>query len=167
MNPEMNPDLCVPCGDGILNIRAGAIILRDGKVLMAGNERKDYLYSVGGRLKLGETAAEAVVREVLEETGVRMEVDRLGFLHENYFYGDSPSNFGRLIYEISFFFYMKVPENFEPACGSATEDGDRERLRWVAQDENVELYPAFFKTELQCPAEGVKHFVTRPGQEKI
>lgn len=163
----MGPDLCVPCGDGIVNIRAGAIILKNGKFLMAGNEREDYLYSVGGRLKLGETAAQAVVREVFEETGVRMEVDRLGFLHENCFYGDAPSNSGKLIYEISFFFYMKVPEDFEPVCGSATEDGDREYLRWVAPDEDVKLYPAFFKTELRRPADTVKHFVTRPGQGEI
>ena len=78
----MNNDMCVACDDGILNIRAGAIIMKDGKLLMVGNER-NYLYSVGGRIKFGETAQEAVVREVLEETGVKMEIDRLGFVHEN------------------------------------------------------------------------------------
>ena len=104
----MNKDMCVACDDGILNIRVGAIIMKDGKILMVGNDR-DYLYSVGGRVKFGETAEEAVVREVLEETGVQMEIDRLGFVHENYFYGDMPSNRNKLIYEISLFFYMKVP----------------------------------------------------------
>lgn len=58
---------------------------------MVGNERADYLYSVGGRIKFGETAEEAVIREVLEETSVRVAVDRLGFIHENYFCGDSPA----------------------------------------------------------------------------
>ena len=33
---------------------------------------RGYLYSVGGRIRMGETAEEAVVREVLEETGVLM-----------------------------------------------------------------------------------------------
>ena len=55
---------------------------------MVGNERIDYLYSFGGRIKCGVTAEEAVVREVFEETGVRVEIDSLGFVHENYFYGD-------------------------------------------------------------------------------
>lgn len=104
----MNKDMCVACNDGIINIRAGAIIIKDGGLLMVGNGR-DYLYSVGGRLKFGETAEEAVVREVYEETGVKMEIDRLGFVHENYFFGDAPSNLNKLIYEISFFFYMQVP----------------------------------------------------------
>lgn len=96
----MSKDMCVVCDDGFLNIRAGAIIIKDGKLLMVGNNRDNYLYSVGGRLKFGETAEEAVVREVFEETGVKMEIDRLGFVHENYFYGDAPYNLNKLIYEI-------------------------------------------------------------------
>ncbi len=63
------PDMCVPCGDGWLNIRVGAIIMKDGRFLMAGNPHFDYLYSVGGRIQFGETAEQAVVREVREETG--------------------------------------------------------------------------------------------------
>ena len=86
----MSQDMTVPCGSGIINIRVGAIILKNGRFLMVGNSRSDYLYSVGGRLKFGETAEEAVRREVFEETGIRMEVERLGFVHENYFYADSP-----------------------------------------------------------------------------
>lgn len=155
----MNRDMCVPCDDGILNIRVGAIIMKGGKVLMVGNERANYLYSVGGRIKFGETAEEAVVREVLEETGVKMEVDRLGFIHENYFYGDAPTNRGKLIYEISFFFYMKVPSDFAPISESFTEDSRKEHLKWVSLDEDIRMYPDFFRTELKNPLDTVKHFI--------
>jgi len=82
---EKKKDMTVPCGDGMINIRVGAIIMKDGKILMVGNaNRPEYLYTVGGRIQFGETAEEAVIREVYEETGVRMEVERLGFvlLHE-------------------------------------------------------------------------------------
>lgn len=156
----MKQDMCVACDDGILNIRVGAIIMKAGKILMVGNERSDYLYSVGGRIKFGETAEEAVVREVFEETGVTMEVDRLGFVHENYFYGDAPTNLGKPIYEISFFFYMKVSNNFEPVSSSFTEDHSKEFLRWVCPDEDITMYPTFFRTELKNPADTVKYFVT-------
>ena len=152
--------MCVPCDEGILNIRVGGIIMRDGKLLMVGNERSDYLYSVGGRIKFGETAEEAIVREILEETGVKMEIDRLGFVHENYFYGDAPANLDKLIYEISFFFYMKVPQDFAPISESFTEDQSKEYLKWVSLDEDIKMYPTFFRTELQDPANTVKHFVT-------
>ncbi|MBR6498721.1 MAG: NUDIX domain-containing protein [Clostridia bacterium] len=162
----MGVDMTVPCGDGIINIRVGAIILKNGRFLMVGNRRSDYLYSVGGRLKFGETAEEAVKREVLEETGARMEIDRLGFVHENYFYGDSPANLGKLIYEVSFFFYMRVPEDFEPKGASFTEDGSEEFLKWVSPDEDTTLYPEFFRTELKHPEPTVKHFVTDERQKK-
>ena len=155
----MNKDMCVVCDDGFLNIRAGAIIMKDGKLLMVSNDR-DYLYSVGGRIKFGETAEEAVIREVFEETGVKMEIDRLGFVHENYFYGDAPYNLNKLIYEISFFFYMKVPDTFVPISESSTEDNSKEHLVWIALDDDNKMYPEFFRTELKTPTATVKHFTT-------
>ena len=156
----MNRDMTVQCDDGFISIRVGAIILKDGKLLMVGNQRSDYLYSVGGRIKFGETAEEAVVREVFEETGVKMEIDRLGFIHENYFFGDSPAKQGKLIYEISFFFYMKVPNDFAPKCDSFTEDDSKEYLKWISPNDEQRFYPDFFRTELEKPINGVRHFVT-------
>ena len=41
--------MCVPCGEGLVNIRVGALILKDGKILMVESSR-GYLYSVGGRI---------------------------------------------------------------------------------------------------------------------
>ena len=152
--------MCVPCGEGFVNIRVGAIIEKNGMLLMVGNEQVDYLYSVGGRVKFGETAQEAIVREVEEETGVRLKVDRLGFVHENYFIGDSPAKMGRLIYELSFYYYMKVPEDFAPVSDSFTEDNSREFLTWVSLDDERKLYPEFFRTELKAPDESVRYFTT-------
>lgn len=157
----MNKDLCVKTEGGILNIRVGAIIMKDDKFLMVENERDEHMYSVGGRIKFGETAEEAVVREVYEETGVKMEIDRLGFVHENFFPGDTLVKKGNIVHEISFFFYMKVPEDFEPVCMSFTEDDVKEHLVWIKADHPKKYYPEFFKTELKNPSEGVKHFVTR------
>ncbi len=154
-------DMTVPCEDGIINIRVGAIIMKNGKILMVGNAiRPEYLYSVGGRIKFGESSEDAVVREVFEETGVRLEIDRLGFIHENYFYGDIGPNSFKLIYEISYFYYMKVPDDFEPVSMSMTEDDHEEFLRWIDVDDPTKYYPEFFRTELLHPEDGVKHFVT-------
>lgn len=142
-----------------MTVRVSAIIIKDGKILMMGSERTDYLYSVGGRIKFGETAEEAIVREVPEETGVRMEIDRLGFVHKKCFYGDAPTNLGKLVYEISFFFYIKVPIDFAPICDSFTEDNNKEHLKWVSAKENIKMYTDFSKTELNNPTDTVKYFV--------
>ncbi len=161
----MQHDMTVPIDGGFINIRVGAIIMKDSRLLMVGNEHSDYLYSVGGRLKFGETAEQAVVREVLEETGVKMEIDRLGFVHENYFYADAGAMDGKLLYEISFFFYMKTPEDFEPVCKSFSEAGSPERLEWITLDCERTFYPEFFRTELASPHTFVRHFVTDERQQ--
>ena len=153
-------DMTVRCGDSFISLRVGAIIVKDGKFLMVRNDEQDYFYSVGGRIRFGETAEEAVIREVFEETGVKMEADRLGFVHENYFIGDARSNLGKLIYETAYYFYMKVPDHFEPVCKSVSNDGEPEYLEWVSPDEDRAIYPEFFRTELAHPKPGVQFFRT-------
>ena len=156
----MAQDITVPVADGFVNVRVGAIIQKDGRILMVSNDEVNYCYSVGGRIQFGESAEDAVRREVLEETGCRLEIDRLGFIHEDFFRGDSPSKLGKLIYEIAFYFYMRTPADFEPHCGSLTEEGRGEYLEWISPDTEKTIYPAFFRTELDKPCSGVRHIVT-------
>ena len=156
----MGTDLTLPVGDGFFNLRVGAIILRDGKFLMVKSAGHPYCYSVGGRIRFGETAEQAILREVEEETGVRLEIERLGFVEENYFYGDSPWNRERLIYELGFYFYMKTPPDFQPARSSFDEDGVSERLEWVGPDTERTIYPDFFRSLPAEPEPGVRHIVT-------
>lgn len=79
----------------------------------------------------------------------------------NYFYGDAPSNLNKLIYEISFFFYMKVPDTFAIDGEGFTESNGKQRLVWVSLDDDIKIYPEFFKTELKQPTDTVKHFTSR------
>ena len=59
---KQTQDITFPTKDSVFNMRVGAIILRDGKVLMVKNNREPYYYSVGGRVKLQETMEEAILR---------------------------------------------------------------------------------------------------------
>ena len=156
----MAQDITLPIEDGYVNVRVGAIIRKDDKVLMVGNDAVDYYYSVGGRIQFGESAEEAVRREVREETGCALEIDRLGFVHEDFFLCDLPSKWGKMIYEIAFYFSMKTPADFEPVSGSFAEDGSREYLAWVPLDTPKRMYPDFFRTELLRPVPTVRHILT-------
>lgn len=153
-------DLTLPVDGGYLNLRVGAIIIRDGKILMVKNTAANYCYSVGGRIRFGETAEDAVRRETAEETGAALEIDRPGFLHENFFYSDAPQNYGALIQEISVFFYMKTPADFTPVCRSVSGGGAKETLVWISPADDILCYPAFLKTAPPEPAPEMRHIVT-------
>ena len=71
-------DCTFPTPQGNFNYRVGVIITNGRKILMARNpnEKRRFYYSVGGRVKFGESLTEAVKRELKEETGIDCEVDR-------------------------------------------------------------------------------------------
>ena len=156
----INRDLTVVSDEKMLNVRVAGIVIKDNRVLMVKNLRSDYIYSLGGRLKFGESARQGVVREIREETGVAMEIDRLGFIHENFFIGSTPSKMGAEVYEITFYFYMKLPEDFYVETGVETFDDDRETLVWLDWHSDENYYPQFFRTELDNPSYEIKHIVT-------
>lgn len=153
-------DLTIRDNDSMLNIRVSGIIIKENKVLMVRNICSQYIYSLGGRLKFGESAEQGVVREVEEEVGRRLEVDRLGFIHENFFMGSTPSKMNTTVYELSFYFYMKVPGDFVVESGTRTCDDDQQELVWVDWREEKQFYPAFFRDELDHPSMEIKHIVT-------
>lgn len=87
MDIDQTPDCCFTHEENWFRYRVGAIILEENSVLVATNDACDFCYSIGGGVHLDESAEEAVRREVLEETGLPYEIDRLAFVHENFFEG--------------------------------------------------------------------------------
>ena len=64
--------------DLVMMPAAGAVILNDaGEVLLQRARDDGRWYTVGGAMDPGEEAADAVVREVLEETGLQVRPERL------------------------------------------------------------------------------------------
>lgn len=65
---------------------AGAIIADErGRVLLQRRGDRDMWGLPGGALELGESAEEAVIREVREETGLQVRVERLVGVYTRYF----------------------------------------------------------------------------------
>ena len=87
-----------------------------------------------------------------------MKVDRLGFICEAYFYGTVGSDKERLIYEPAFYFYMKVPEDFEPIQQNSSKSCDK--LVWTELDDSVKFYPEFFRDALSSPSYAIRHIVS-------
>lgn len=141
--------------------RAAAIIVEKGQILFAANDTDDYYYSVGGAVHHGETAEEAVVREVYEETGLRYEIDRLAVIHECFFTEVVPPQ-SRNCHEICLYFLMKPRGTTElPAWESVCLSG-REHVHFlpIEQLEKVKAFPMFMKEYLENRPETVVHIVT-------
>ena len=81
-------DICYISENEKFNFRVCAIILNAGKLLAMHDERSPYFYLPGGRVKLGETAEEAVLREVREELLIDASVVRPLWLAQSFFNED-------------------------------------------------------------------------------
>ena len=140
--------------------RAAAIIIENGHVLFAGNERESYYYSIGGGVHIGESAEEAVKREVLEETGVEYEVERLAFIHENFFDGDGTLE-RRECHEIALYFLMK-PRGTQELNSNSYTQGVKENMYWLPIDKLNEYraYPTFFREKLKDLKNEIQHIIT-------
>ena len=142
--------------------RAAAIIVEEGCVLFARNERDDYFYSIGGGVHHGESSEAAVLREVFEETGVHYEIDRLAVIHENFFDESGGTLEGMNCHEISFYFLMKPRGTRQLHSNSTTAAGIKEEMHWlpIADLDKYRAYPTFLKEYLSKEHTGVERIVT-------
>ena len=154
-------DCCFAKDTNWFRYRAAAIIVEDGYVLFAGNELDDYFYSVGGGVHVGETAEEAVVREVLEETGVRYEIDRLAVIHENFFRQETGTLQGLNCHEICLYFLMK-PRGTRELHSNSDSCGVKEEMHWIRLEDldKYKAFPSFMKEYLIRKPQGIEHIVT-------
>ena len=155
----------IDCGftkeDKWFRYKACAVIIENGCVLFAGNSTADYFYPVGGAVHAGETAENAVIREVYEETGVHYEIDRLAVIHENFFNEDTELLKGLDCHEISFYFLMK-PRGTQELNSNSYTCGVKETMHWIPIEdlEKYTAYPSFMKDYLSRKHSGIEHIVT-------
>jgi len=64
-------------GSAPFRISVSALIFDEGRVLLARRRDIDWWNLPGGGMEAGETVEEAICREVREETGLEIEVERL------------------------------------------------------------------------------------------
>jgi ADP-ribose pyrophosphatase YjhB (NUDIX family) len=156
-------DITVRVADGKFNYRVGAVIIDSDEILMVKNSGSSFYYTVGGRIRFGESAQEAVLREAFEETKINLEIDRLAYIHENFFTMDSD---GESYHEVCLFFLMKQNNLLrEMKQAFFQEEYGKVTFHWIPIKNlnSFHLYPEFFKTELLKRANDTKYIITKNG----
>lgn len=123
-----NERIFLPRAKLVFRPSAYAVILHEDKVLLV-NTRSTGKYSLpGGGVDLGERLENALRREVSEETGLEIEINRFyGFREMFFYYNPLDEAFHSFL-----FFYLCRPLSLEVCTDEAVDDGEVERPRWVA-----------------------------------
>jgi 8-oxo-dGTP diphosphatase len=128
-------------------VRVGAILCRDGRILVIRHRHddpaKEYWVLPGGGLEPGETPAEGARREMREETGLTVRVERLAYVHDQEYRGER---------QLSLYFLCSV-EGGEARPGAEllkSKGGYVHELVWIPPEELREkpFFPEVFRKRL-------------------
>lgn len=128
----------VPAEKLILRPAVYGVIIYDGKLLLLKMRETGKYHLPGGGIQAGERMDAALKREILEETGIEVEVVKLAHFEEIFFYYD-PSD---RAYHGLHFFYLCKPLTSHLLRDEDVEDGSAEKPRWI---DIQELKPSDFQ----------------------
>ncbi len=143
-------------------VRAAAIIRREGYVLIHRSTTEDFWALPGGSVELGEISSEALARELQEELGVAAEIGPLAIVMEDLFRYE-----GRVIHEMGFYYPAEIPLSFpfatDAICHRVDDGGSTLEFMWVRNDaatlSAMPLFPAELRGNMSELAQHPIHVV--------
>lgn len=134
------------------NFRVCAVIISNNKILAMHDERSPYYYLPGGRVQMGETAEQAIIREVEEELNIIPDIVRPLWLNQAFFTEDVDHlNY----HEICIYFLMDISHTDLLRKGerfTLTEGRHIHDFEWLPFEKLKDeyFYPLFLKTDIYC-----------------
>ena len=104
-----------------------AVVVDDAQVLLMTMRRSGKYHPPGGGLSAGERMEDALKRELREETGIEIEVERLARFKELFFYYDPSEK----AYHGLHFYYVCRPVTRRLQDDARVDDDAAEKPRWV------------------------------------
>lgn len=135
-------------------------MVKNNHVLIHRSKNERYWAFPGGRVQLGEDSIKSIKREMMEELGLEVKVERLLWLVENFFKYE-----GRDYHEIGMYYLVSDDKSSDeidttPFYGL---EGDRLIYQWIPIDslEEMNLQPVMLKKELLDIPLTTKHIIQR------
>ncbi len=121
---------------------AAYVVLIDNDRIAAVKTASGKVFLPGGKVEVGESSEECVIRECLEEIGAKIELKQYFAMGERYFFHEAS---GRYSHSIGHFFYS---DKYEIICEPTEKD---EMLLWLSFDEAKEkFYHPHHKWAIEC-----------------
>lgn len=117
----------VPIGKFIFRPSAYAFIYKNGKVVILTNKSNGKVWFPGGGIEIGEKIEDGLKREIIEETGLKVNIEKMVLVKENFFYY-KPSEEA---YHAFLFFYLCKPITSKLISDDLVDDLESKRPRWV------------------------------------
>jgi 8-oxo-dGTP pyrophosphatase MutT (NUDIX family) len=145
-------------------MRAAAIAIRNGRVLVQNIAGNPTTFLPGGRIEQGEASTETLVREMQEEFGHAVEVGDLAFVIES-FYPDRAQQF----HEMGLYYRIAVGDDFPyhdtEICHRCFEGTAEMEYRWVPATETgldaARFHPLILRNRLTELPSTTVHIVAR------
>lgn len=143
-------DITFKTEQGRFNYRVCGIIIHDNKILAMHDQRSPYYYLPGGRVQLGETVEEAILREIKEELEIDAKIVRPLWFNQGFFTEDVS---GEQFHEICVYFLMDISHTDLLSKGEQfvlNENNKRHTFEWLEFDrlKDEYFYPIFLKEKI-------------------
>ena len=143
-------DISFKSGNAKFNYRVCAMMISDERILAMHDDRSPYYYLPGGRVAIGETAENAVIREVQEELDVTPKIVRPLWLNQAFFTEDVDNlNY----HELCIYFLMDITDTDLLTRGEkfTSNEGHRTHtFEWLGFErlKDEYFYPLFLKKDI-------------------
>ena len=150
-------DITFDTDDGRFYYRVCALMLDGERILAMHDERSPYWYLPGGRVRMGERAEDAVLREVREELGIEARIVRPLWLSQSFFNEDVVRVDD---HELCLYFLLDAAGTDLLLRGDRFRGPERRHVhdfQWLPFErlKDEYFYPLFLKTDIYHLPEGL------------
>ena len=143
-------DISFNADDIRFNYRVCAVIIDSGRILAVRDDAQPYYYLPGGRVKTGEPAEKAILREITEELCIEAEIIRPLWFNQSFFNEDVTH---RDYHELGIYFLIDISKTDLLKKGdkfTIKENNVIHRFEWIEfkRLETEYFYPLFLKKEI-------------------
>ena len=159
----MNKDIKIDSESENFKLRVNGVLIVDNEVLTVKIDNNPFYCLPGGHIKMGEDSKEAIIREIKEETGIDVQVEKLLSVTENFFTRKN----GKKIHELGFYYLLNPNEETKKQEREVIEEDEGNKtklyLKWVDIDkmENIDFRPYQLKDKIKNKDESFKHILIK------